>query len=208
MHACESRSTCPFSCPALPHPAPPCPALLISDIGLRDRLLCRAVLCRRTLVVSCNEGQGQGQEQVGERERKKTEKKEETQGADINWCTRLEIGAGGGLVGLAVANGCRLGHPLHITDQLEMLSLMGHNVLLNNAKGRVKPSVLNWCVKTRSRLYYSLPHACRRPQIPTTLPPFVLLWDRIPETTCLSATMATCSVTPFCPIVSHPRCRS
>jgi hypothetical protein len=78
---------------------------------------------------------------------------------------------------LAVANGCRLGYPLHITDQLEMLSLMGHNVLLNNAKGRVKPSVLNWCVKTCSRPYYSLPHAYRRPQIPTTLPPFVPLRD-------------------------------
>ncbi|KAL1865024.1 Protein-lysine N-methyltransferase efm6 [Diaporthe australafricana] len=56
----------------------------------------------------------------------------------------LEIGAGGGLVGLAVANGCSLSQPLHITDQLEMLSLMGHNVLLNNAQGRVKPLVLNW----------------------------------------------------------------
>ncbi|KAG8170179.1 hypothetical protein KVR01_000924 [Diaporthe batatas] len=56
----------------------------------------------------------------------------------------LEIGAGGGLVGLAVANGCSLSQPLHITDQLEMLSLMGHNVVLNNAQGRVKPSVLNW----------------------------------------------------------------
>lgn len=45
---------------------------------------------------------------------------------------------------MAVANGCSLSQPLHITDQLEMLSLMGHNVLLNNAQGRVRPSVLNW----------------------------------------------------------------
>lgn len=74
------------------------------------------------------------------------EKKEETVEADNNWCNRLEIGAGGGLVGLAVANGCSLSQPLHITDQLEMLSLMGHNVLLNNAQGRVKPMILNWCV--------------------------------------------------------------
>lgn len=70
----------------------------------------------------------------------------------MEWCTRLEIGAGGGLVGLAVANGCSLSQPLHITDQLEMLTLMGHNVLLNNAQGRVKPMVLNWCVHTSRRL--------------------------------------------------------
>lgn len=84
----------------------------------------------------------------------------------MDWCTRLEIGAGGGLVGLAVANGCSLSEPLHITDQLEMLSLMGHNVLLNQAQGRVKPMVLNWCVQTFRRL--PPPPAYRR-QIPETI---------------------------------------
>lgn len=36
--------------------------------------------------------------------------------------------------------------PLYITDQLEMLSLMQHNVVLNGVEGRVKPLILNWCV--------------------------------------------------------------
>ncbi|KUI72934.1 Putative protein N-methyltransferase YNL024C [Cytospora mali] len=56
----------------------------------------------------------------------------------------LEIGAGGGLVGLAVANGCNVQKPLYITDQLEMLELMGHNIVLNEAEGRVKAMILNW----------------------------------------------------------------
>lgn len=60
----------------------------------------------------------------------------------------LEIGAGGGLVGLAVAKGCVVNphQPMYITDQLEMLSLMQHNVRLNEVEGRVKPLILNWCV--------------------------------------------------------------
>lgn len=56
----------------------------------------------------------------------------------------LEIGAGGGLVGLAVANGCKPQKPLYITDQLEMLELMGHNIVLNEAEGHVKAMILNW----------------------------------------------------------------
>ncbi|PSR80942.1 putative methyltransferase-domain-containing protein [Coniella lustricola] len=56
----------------------------------------------------------------------------------------LEIGAGGGLVGLAVAKGCTLSQPLYMTDQLEMLSLMEHNIVLNEVESRVKPLVLNW----------------------------------------------------------------
>lgn len=106
----------------------------------------------------------------------------------MDWCTRLEIGAGGGLVGLAVANGCSLSQPLHITDQLEMLTLMGHNVLLNNAQGRVKPMVLNWCVQTYLVDHHSHPH----------------IVDRYPRLSCLSATLATCSVTSSCPTVSRP----
>ncbi|KAH8670872.1 putative methyltransferase-domain-containing protein [Xylariales sp. PMI_506] len=56
----------------------------------------------------------------------------------------LELGAGGGLVGLAVASGCQLEHPLYITDQLEMFSLMGHNIVLNEMTGRVRAAILNW----------------------------------------------------------------
>ncbi|KAI0408811.1 putative methyltransferase-domain-containing protein [Xylaria palmicola] len=59
----------------------------------------------------------------------------------------LELGAGGGLVGLAVARGCDLGDghpPLRITDQMEMFSLMRHNIALNQLEGKVEATVLNW----------------------------------------------------------------
>ncbi|OBR07440.1 hypothetical protein CH63R_08961 [Colletotrichum higginsianum IMI 349063] len=59
----------------------------------------------------------------------------------------LELGAGGGLVGLAVALGCELQQtPLYLTDQDEMFELMGRNTELNNLQNKVKPFVLNcWC---------------------------------------------------------------
>ncbi|KAI1756045.1 putative methyltransferase-domain-containing protein [Xylaria castorea] len=59
----------------------------------------------------------------------------------------LELGAGGGLVGLAVARGCDLGEnhpPLYITDQMEMFSLMRHNIALNELEGKVEAVLLNW----------------------------------------------------------------
>ncbi|KAI0907438.1 putative methyltransferase-domain-containing protein [Ustulina deusta] len=59
----------------------------------------------------------------------------------------LELGAGGGLVGLAVARGCDLGGnhpPLCITDQMEMFSLMRHNIALNELEGKVEAMLLNW----------------------------------------------------------------
>jgi len=57
----------------------------------------------------------------------------------------LELGAGGGLVGLAVARGCKINNqPLLITDQAEMLSLMRLNIALNDLELTVQPSVLNW----------------------------------------------------------------
>ena len=56
----------------------------------------------------------------------------------------LELGAGGGLVGLAVALGCPLGSPVYVTDQLEMLSLMEHNIELNALGGMAKAMILNW----------------------------------------------------------------
>ncbi|TDZ26607.1 Protein-lysine N-methyltransferase EFM6 [Colletotrichum orbiculare MAFF 240422] len=57
----------------------------------------------------------------------------------------LELGAGGGLVGLAVALGCGLQKkPLYLTDQDEMFELMGRNTKLNNLEGTVKPMILNW----------------------------------------------------------------
>ena len=59
---------------------------------------------------------------------------------------RLELGAGGGLIGLAVALECSLRNPLLVTDQLEMYELMQHNIELNNLQDKAKAMVLNWCV--------------------------------------------------------------
>lgn len=56
----------------------------------------------------------------------------------------LELGAGGGLVGLAVAIGCATQETLYITDQENMVSLMHKNVELNHLESRVEPLVLNW----------------------------------------------------------------
>jgi protein N-lysine methyltransferase METTL21A len=56
----------------------------------------------------------------------------------------LELGAGGGLVGLAVASGCEIEKPVLITDQLEMFSLMEHNIELNGQLGKVNAAILNW----------------------------------------------------------------
>ncbi|KAG8624360.1 hypothetical protein KVT40_007427 [Elsinoe batatas] len=55
----------------------------------------------------------------------------------------LELGAGGGLVGLAVA----LAHPgaqVHITDQLPMLELMQKNTQLNSLQDKVTASIYDW----------------------------------------------------------------
>ncbi|KAK4122455.1 hypothetical protein N657DRAFT_576241 [Parathielavia appendiculata] len=57
----------------------------------------------------------------------------------------LELGAGGGVVGLTVARGCAsLEHPLYLTDMVEMESLMQHNISLNGLDDRVRARVLNW----------------------------------------------------------------
>ncbi|KAG7288499.1 hypothetical protein NEMBOFW57_004852 [Staphylotrichum longicolle] len=57
----------------------------------------------------------------------------------------LELGAGGGVVGLTVARGCAsLDHPLYLTDMVEMESLMQHNISLNGLDDRVRARVLNW----------------------------------------------------------------
>lgn len=56
----------------------------------------------------------------------------------------MELGAGSGLVGLAVATGCGIQTPLFVTDQEAMLPLLEHNIALNDLGGRVKAAVLNW----------------------------------------------------------------
>lgn len=58
----------------------------------------------------------------------------------------LELGAGGGLVGLGVAIGCPVDYPIYITDQDNMLELMQKNIALNGLESRVVSLVLNWFV--------------------------------------------------------------
>ncbi|KAI9739434.1 MAG: hypothetical protein M1818_005122 [Claussenomyces sp. TS43310] len=56
----------------------------------------------------------------------------------------LELGAGGGVTGLAVTIGCSVALPSYITDQENMMPLMKQNVALNELSSRVQPLVLNW----------------------------------------------------------------
>ncbi|KAL2845352.1 putative methyltransferase-domain-containing protein [Aspergillus pseudodeflectus] len=59
--------------------------------------------------------------------------------------TIVELGAGGGLVGLAIASGCKIGpSPIYITDQSPMLSLMEANIVLNSLSSTVQAAVLDW----------------------------------------------------------------
>ncbi|KAF5022417.1 hypothetical protein F66182_5557 [Fusarium sp. NRRL 66182] len=58
--------------------------------------------------------------------------------------TVLELGAGGGLIGLAVALECELRTPLLVTDQMEMYELMQHNIKLNDLQDKAKAMILNW----------------------------------------------------------------
>ncbi len=58
----------------------------------------------------------------------------------------VEIGAGGGLVGLAVALGCQTddAQTIHITDQVPMLALMKKNIALNKLEEKVVAEVYDW----------------------------------------------------------------
>ncbi|KAJ4987224.1 hypothetical protein SVAN01_07235 [Stagonosporopsis vannaccii] len=66
--------------------------------------------------------------------------------------TIVELGAGGGLVGLAVAVGCNVTTTLHITDQDEMFELMKKNIGLNDLSGRVEACIYDWGQPTPSNL--------------------------------------------------------
>jgi tRNA1(Val) A37 N6-methylase TrmN6 len=73
----------------------------------------------------------------------------------------LELGAGGGLVGLAVALECGVHSKLLVTDQIEMLELMEHNIQLNHVQDRATAMILNWCVCTlHSAEGWSTPDVC------------------------------------------------
>jgi len=56
----------------------------------------------------------------------------------------LELGAGGGLVGLAVARGCEIQNTILATDKVEMVPLMEHNIGLNELQDHVQAMVLDW----------------------------------------------------------------
>ncbi|EHY55925.1 Protein-lysine N-methyltransferase efm6 [Exophiala dermatitidis] len=56
----------------------------------------------------------------------------------------VEIGAGGGLVGLAVALGCEVDTKIWVTDQLPMLALMQKNVELNKLEAKVGAAIYDW----------------------------------------------------------------
>jgi predicted nicotinamide N-methyase len=64
----------------------------------------------------------------------------------------VELGAGGGLVGLAVAIGCKVDTTLHITDQEPMFELMRRNIALNSLQSRVSASIYDWGEPTPSHL--------------------------------------------------------
>lgn len=57
----------------------------------------------------------------------------------------VELGAGGGLVGLAVAKGCELDAPLYITDQAPMIPLIEENIRLNKlSDSPARAALLDW----------------------------------------------------------------
>lgn len=66
--------------------------------------------------------------------------------------TILELGAGGGLVGLAVAIGCNTTTTLHVTDQEPMFELMKQNIALNGLESCVEASIYDWGTPTPSQL--------------------------------------------------------
>src|SRR2546423_7443506 len=56
----------------------------------------------------------------------------------------IELGTGGGLVGLTVARGCNTTKPIVITDQRPMLPLMQNNIALNHLTPKVTAVVYDW----------------------------------------------------------------
>lgn len=56
----------------------------------------------------------------------------------------LELGAGSGLVGLAVAVGIEIDKPIYISDQQCMVDLMHHNIALNGLESCVRELVIEW----------------------------------------------------------------
>lgn len=63
---------------------------------------------------------------------------------DIQDSSIVELGAGSGLVGLAVAIGCGIDKTLLITDQKPMFALMEQNIILNNLQSKARAAIYDW----------------------------------------------------------------
>ncbi|KAF2635832.1 hypothetical protein P280DRAFT_410799 [Massarina eburnea CBS 473.64] len=74
-------------------------------------------------------------------------KKEDLEGKEI-----IELGAGGGLVGLAVALHHNSTKALHITDQEPMFELMKQNIALNGLSSTVSATIYDWGTPSPSNL--------------------------------------------------------
>ncbi|KIW91435.1 uncharacterized protein Z519_08331 [Cladophialophora bantiana CBS 173.52] len=107
----------------------------------------------------------------------------------------VEIGAGGGLVGLAVALGCEIDkeQKIFITDQMPMLALMGKNIALNRLEDKVVAEIYDWGTSPPSSILS--PGGAQHPDIVLAAdcvyfePAFPLLLQTLsdligPETTC------------------------
>ncbi|POS86089.1 hypothetical protein EPUL_001036, partial [Erysiphe pulchra] len=55
----------------------------------------------------------------------------------------LELGAGGGVVGLSVAMGCCIDKPIYITDQENMMDLARKNIAINGLESVAQELVLD-----------------------------------------------------------------
>ncbi|KAJ4395944.1 Protein-lysine N-methyltransferase efm6 [Gnomoniopsis smithogilvyi] len=115
---------------------------------------------------------------------------------DLKDARILEIGAGGGLVGLAVAKGCAVNQnrPLYVTDQLEMLDLMERNISLNEMQGRVKPMILNWGEALPAEIMQFKPDTILAAECVYFEPAFPLLLQTLEDllALCPSATVYFC----------------
>ncbi|KAK0249863.1 Protein-lysine N-methyltransferase efm6 [Friedmanniomyces endolithicus] len=106
----------------------------------------------------------------------------------------VELGAGGGLVGLAVAVGCRTTtgtsmQVIHITDQQPMLALMRGNIRLNGLEDRVEASVYAWGAGNRPASIPACPDVVLAADCVYFEPAFPLLLQTLeeligPETVC------------------------
>lgn len=83
----------------------------------------------------------------------------------------LELGAGGGLVGLAVARGCRTTKKTIITDQLPMLSLMHRNIVLNSLEAKITAEILEWGTPTSTSIekHFSNPESANGGRCPDVI---------------------------------------